>query len=75
MLADKMNSVIKGVFGGAGLVAVGALVLALMVLAPFLAVWVVNSLAEAGGAAFRLEHTAWTYFLAFVALVLVRGGK
>ena len=53
------------------------LILALIVLAllgPVLLIWSVNTLSESGGSSFYINHTMFNYFVAFVLLVLVRGG-
>jgi hypothetical protein len=33
---------------------------------PMILIWAVNSIALAGGSAFYIPHSAWTYFLAIV---------
>lgn len=58
------------VFGGAFI----ALVIALFLISPVLIIWVINSLSEAGGSGFYIEHNLWNWFVAFILLVLVRGG-
>ena len=45
-----------------------------LTLSPMLFLWVVNSLAEAGGSNFYIAHTLWSYWLAFIFMLCVRGG-
>lgn len=52
-----------------------AVIAAVSIVGPFLIVWVINSLSEAGGSKFYIEHTLWNWFVAFVGLILVRGGS
>lgn len=40
-------------------------------LAPMLFLWTINSLAEAGGAVFYIEHTLRNYWVATVALAII----
>lgn len=49
------------------------LIFLILCLVPALFLWVVNSLFEAGGSAFYIEHGLFNYFLAFLFLCLVRG--
>ena len=63
----------KTLFFGVG--AIGAVLVLLALVAPVLMLWTVNSIAEAGGAEFYIEHNLWNWFLAFVMLGLVRGGN
>ena len=58
-----------GVSAGIGLI------ILLFLLGPILILWVINSLAEAGGASFYIEHNMWNYWVAFVLLCLVRVGS
>lgn len=57
-----------------GVFAIVFLVLVFLI-GPVLIIWVINSLAESGGAKFYIEHTLWNYLVAFVGLILVRGGS
>ena len=63
---------LKGVLGGGIVIGV---VFLLLIVSPALALWVINSLAEAGGASFYIEHNLWNYFVAIVLLIMVRGGS
>lgn len=49
------------------------LVLAALCVVPMVALWCINSLAEAGGSGFYIPHTAWNYVMTFVLLILVNG--
>jgi len=64
----------KKFFGVSFGIAVIVLLITLLFLAvpsPFL--WTINSLAEAEGSSFYIEHSLWNYFVAAVLLILVRG--
>jgi hypothetical protein len=39
---------------------------------PMILIWAVNSIALAGGSAFYIPHSAWTYFLAIVFMWLAK---
>jgi len=52
--------------------AVAALIIALFLIGPILALWVINSLAESGGSSFYVEHNMRNYFTALIFLLLVR---
>ena len=67
-----MKDFITVLFGGG---AITGLIVLLFLIGPILMLWAVNSLAEAGGASFYIEHNIWNYFVAFVLLCLVRGGS
>ena len=58
---------------GAG--AITALIVLVFLIGPILILWAINSLAEAGGSKFYIDHNMWNYFVAFVLLILVRGGS
>jgi hypothetical protein len=62
-----MNDFLKLIF-------VAALVLAVLAIAPALFLWAVNSLAEAGGADFYIQHSFWNYLVSLVLLVLLNSG-
>ena len=55
--------------------AIFGLIIALFLIGPILIIWAINSLAEAGGSEFYIEHELWNYWVAFILLVLVRGGS
>lgn len=67
-----MKEMVKLIFGGS---AAFLVIAAMFCIAPVLLIWSVNSLAEAGGAKFYIEHNFWNWFCAFVFLVLVRGSE
>ena len=50
------------------------LVLVLMVLSLALALWSINSLAQAGGADVYIEHTLANYWAVFILILVFRGG-
>ena len=72
MLYDTMKNGIANTIGATGVV---LLIMMLVFIGPALFIWVVNSLAASGGSSFRIEHSLWNYFLALIALILVRGGS
>jgi hypothetical protein len=53
--------------------AVAGFIVLILLIAPAVAIWAINSLAEAGGAEFYIDHTLWNYFVMLVTLVLVNG--
>lgn len=53
-----------------GLIVIG--IILIICLAPMLFLWSINSLAELGGADFYIEHSLWSYFVAFVFLVIMK---
>ena len=54
----------------------GVLVFLLFLLVfPVLFLWFINSMAEAGGSTFYIEHTLWNYWVAFVGGLLLKGGS
>jgi hypothetical protein len=58
-----------------GVVGVIVLIIAIICLAPMLFLWSVNSLAELGGVNFYIEHTAWSYFVSLIFIIITRGNK
>lgn len=44
-----------------------------LAIGPFLTIWAINSLAEAGGASFYIEHNMHNYFVTFVLLAILKG--
>ena len=68
MLQDKVNKTAK-------IILLAILVIAVVCIAPAIAVWTINSIAESGGSKFYLEHNLWNYFLIFLFFAMVRGGK
>ena len=50
-------------------------VLAIIVAIPLLIIFVINGLAESGGAAFRLDYSLWNWFLCLLLGVIVNGGS
>jgi hypothetical protein len=56
------------------LVLATAVVLAILAIAPALFLWAVNSLAEAGGVDFYIQHNFWNYFVSLVLLILMNSG-
>ena len=71
-LQDKIKNAIQA--GGMGLFVV-VLIIFIIAIVPFLFIWTVNSLAESGGADFRLDHNIKNYFLAVLFVAIVRGGS
>ena len=67
-----MKDIMAVVFGGG---AVLVLIAALFLIGPVLIIWAINSLSEAGGSSFYIGHNIWNWFVAFVLLILVRGGS
>lgn len=65
---DKISSI-----GGVFLAVVVLLVL--LAVSPFLFISCINSLAEAGGSNFYIEHSFSNYVFSFVLILLVRGGS
>lgn len=47
-------------------------VILLFLIRPILFIWATNSLSEAGGSSFYIDYGLWSYFVAFILLVLVR---
>ncbi len=47
----------------------------ILLLSPMLTIWCLNSLAEAGGSDFYIEHNLWNYWVAFVSAVVLKGGS
>jgi hypothetical protein len=70
-MGQGVNELIVSVFGAGTVVVV---ILFLLIAAPAVFIFSVNSLAEAGGADFRIEHGLWNYFVAFLFLMTVNGG-
>ena len=66
-----MKEFFENLFGIAGII---LLITLLFLAAPSLFLWAINSLAEAGGSSFYIEHNLWNYFVSTVLLVLVSGG-
>jgi len=64
-----MAGILKGI--GAGGIAILALLLCFI--GPMLMLWSINWMAELGGSSFYIEHTIWSYWVAFVFLILLRG--
>ena len=57
------------------IILIALLILAVMLVMPIFLVWLVNSIAKAGGADFYLQHNAWNYVLTLLFFMAVRGGK
>jgi fatty-acid desaturase len=72
MLQNSITNLIKGTLSGALIV---VLIIALICIVPMIAIWAINSFADAGGSSFYIEHGLWNYFLCLIMLILVRGGK
>ena len=49
--------------------------LIIIVLSPMLTIWCLNSLGEAGGSEFHIEYNIWNYWVAFVSILVLRGGS
>ena len=75
LIADEeeiiMNLIQKGLGGGA----IAVLIIAVACCVPMVFLWCINSLSEAGGSSFYIEHNPFNYLLAFVAVAIVRGGN
>ena len=67
-----MKDLLAGISAGAAVV---VMISALCLIGPVLVLWVVNSLAAAGGSGFYIEHNLGNYWVALIFLLLVRGGK
>ena len=52
-----------------------SIVLIILLLSPILTIWCLNSLAEAGGSDFYIEHTVWNYWVAFVSALVLKGSS
>lgn len=61
--------------GGLGIGFIVFLVVATICLVPMVTLWCLNSLSEAGGSSFYIDHSLYNYFLAFVFVALMRGGS
>ncbi len=61
----------KAFLSGFGVIGVILLVAFVLAIGPMLFLWSVNSLAELGGAQFYIEHSAWSYFVSLVFLVVI----
>jgi hypothetical protein len=59
----KLEEIISGI-AGAFLIVI--IVILCVSIGPMILIWAVNSIALAGGSAFYIPHSAWTYFLAIV---------
>jgi hypothetical protein len=68
-----MLNIVRGAGTFAGVLLIIAIVAFLFILAPMLLLWSVNWMAELGGAKFYIEHSIWSYWVAFVFLLVVRG--
>lgn len=66
-----MKDLLTVFFGGGGIL---ILIAGLLLLFPVLFLWVINSLAEAGGSSFYIDHNLWNYWVAFIAGLVLRGG-
>ena len=67
-MQQGVSELIRSVFGAATVVVV---ILFLLIVAPAVFIFSVNSLAESGGADFRIEHGLWNYFVTFLFLMTV----
>ena len=72
MKQGKINDILAGSFGVAAVI---ALIIFAICVVPFVFIWSLNSLAELGGSSFYIEHGLFSYFVAFVFVVIIRGGK
>ena len=52
-----------------------AFVIFLIILSPMLFLWSLNTLAELGNVKFYIEHSIWSYWVAFVFMMCVRGAS
>ena len=66
-----MEAILK--FFGAGAIVV--VIILFLLIAPFLAIWLINSWSEVVGSSLYVEHNLWNYWLAFLTVVMVRGGS
>ena len=64
-----MKGILNAVFGGSAIIAILVFV---FLIGPVLMVWAVNSLAQAGGAQFYIEHTLWNYWVSFILIAIFR---
>jgi len=72
MLIDSVTSITKRMFGVAGVI---VLAIAILCFIPMVALWTLNTLVELGGGNFYIEHTLFSYFVAFVAVALMNSGS
>jgi hypothetical protein len=54
-------------------VVIAVLVIVSLIAIPAIALWTLNSLAEAGGSSFYIAHNVWNYWVAFVAVCILKG--
>lgn len=66
-----MNFIAKLLGGSIGV----ALIVLLVLLAPMLMLWSINTLSEQAGSSFYITHGFWSYVACFVLMGLLRGGK
>lgn len=69
-----MLNFIRGIGTGTSIVLVIVFALFMLLLAPMLFLWSVNTLAEVAGTKFYIPHTFWSYLASFV-LLLVAGTR
>lgn len=53
------------------LILVVTIIILAVLFAPMVFLWVINSLSEAGGSTFYIDHKPWNYLVAFIALLLL----
>lgn len=52
-----------------------AVIVLLVLLAPMLMLWSINTLSEQSGSSLYIPHGLWSYLACFVLMGLLRGGK
>ena len=63
-----MKDLVTIIFGGSAIL---TLVVLLLIIVPVIFLWCINSLAEAGGSSFYINHNVWNYFVSFVFIALL----
>ena len=48
------------------------IIVAVLALSAMLSIWCLNSLAEAGGSDFYIEHNLWNYWVASVSAIVLK---
>jgi hypothetical protein len=66
-----MNFITKLLGGSIGV----AVIVLLVLIAPMLMLWSINTLSEQSGSSLYIGHGFWSYVACFVLIGLLRGGK
>lgn len=57
-----------------GVLIIVALVLLVLLIAPMLALWALNTLSEQGSLGWYIPHNVWTYLAIYALVAVFRGG-